>query len=275
MSAMHAASREALASAEARLQEITSGVDGDGLGKLADELFAVTTLLNKEIGLRRAIADASSDPSGRESLVRGLLAGKVGERAIDLLATVVTARWSSPRELVDGIELLTRTVSLVRAEQDGRLDAVEDELFRLGRIIAAQPDLDRLLSDPARESAGKVELLRSLTAGKVEPVTQTLAEQLVAEPRGLGVVAGLEQLAGLAAKRRERSVAYVRSVIPLSEAQQDRLSALLQRVYSRPIALHIEVDAALRGGMVIRVGDEVIDGSAAGRLEALRRELAG
>ncbi|MBY8854062.1 F0F1 ATP synthase subunit delta, partial [Saccharothrix sp. MB29] len=44
---------------------------------------------------------------------------------------------------------------------------------------------------------------------------------------------------------------------------------------SRPIALHVEVDPALRGGLIVKIGDEVIDGSVAGRLAALRRDIAG
>src|SRR5690606_9956060 len=78
----------------------------------------------------------------------------------------------------------------------------------------------------------------------------------------------------LSAKRRERSVAHVRSAFPLSEEQQQRLVRTLQRIYSRPIALHLEVDPEVGGGLFIRVGDEVIDGSIRGRLEALRRDLA-
>ena len=53
-----------------------------------------------------------------------------------------------------------------------------------------------------------------------------------------------------------------------TEQQEERLAATLQRIYSRPIALHVEVDPTIQGGLVIKVGDEVIDGSATGRLDA-------
>jgi F-type H+-transporting ATPase subunit delta len=62
---------------------------------------------------------------------------------------------------------------------------------------------------------------------------------------------------------------------PLSEQQEARLAATLQRIYERPIALHVEVDPEIQGGLVIKVGDEVIDGSATGRIDELRRRLAG
>lgn len=273
---LHAASRDALAAAELRLLELVEGTkSADALTALGQELFSVVGLLGAQPQLRRAFGDASSDAGGRERLLRSLLGGKVGEDAMTVLVSVVTAKWSSPREMVDGVESLARTALLVRAERDGRLDSVEDELFRLGRIIAGDTELERLLTDPAGDAGGKTALLDSLIAGKVEPVTEVLVTQLVSQPRGLGVVTGLGQLADLAAKRRERSVAHVRTAVELTAEQQDRLAATLTRIYSRPIALHVEVDASLAGGLLIKIGDEVIDGSVAGRLAALRRDLAG
>ncbi|MFC6093328.1 F0F1 ATP synthase subunit delta [Saccharothrix lopnurensis] len=273
---LHAASRDALAAAELRLLEVVDATKNSAaLGELGDELFAVVGLLSGQPALRRALADNAAEPAGREQLLRGLLGAKVTDPTLQVLATVVTSRWSSPRELVDGVESLARTTLLVRAERDGRLDAVEDELFRFGRIIAGNHELELALSDPAAEPAAKVALVDGLIAGKVDATTRSLVDQLVREPRGRGIVAGLVDLAALAAKRRERSVAHVRSAVDLDATQRDRLEATLTRIYSRPIALHVEVDPALRGGLLIKIGDEVIDGSVAGRLAALRRDLAG
>jgi F-type H+-transporting ATPase subunit delta len=273
MTLLHAASREALASAELKLLDVAeSGAD---LNRLGDDLFAVVGLLTRENPLRRALSDPSSEPERREQLLRSLLDGKVSGQALDVLRIVVTSRWSSPRELVDGVESLARTALLVSAERAGKLDTVEDELFRLGRIVAANGELERVFSDQVAPVDGKLQLLTNLVDGKVDPVTAKLAGELVAYPRGRRAVPGFEELAELAAKRRERSVAHVISVAPLPAQQQERLSATLQRIYSRPIALHLEVDPSIVGGLIIKVGDEVIDGSVAGRLDDLRRRLAG
>ncbi|HVK19836.1 MAG TPA: F0F1 ATP synthase subunit delta [Actinokineospora sp.] len=269
-----AASREALAAVELKLLDVVESGAAAAAGPLGEELFAVAGLLDREIGLRRTLADSSTNPAAREQLVRNLLGGKVGDDTLQVTVAAVSARWSSPRELVDGIEALATTALLVRAERDGRLDAVEDELFRLGRIIADQNELERVLSDRTAPAEGKLSLITGLIDGKVDPTTATLVANLVGQPRGRGIVNGLESLASEAAKRRERSVAHVVSAGPLSAAQQERLSASLQRIYGRQIGLHIEVDESLGGGLVVKVGDEVIDGSTAGRLDALRRRFA-
>ncbi|GAA4886311.1 MULTISPECIES: F0F1 ATP synthase subunit delta [Saccharopolyspora] len=271
---VNAASREALAATELQLLQATDGAQAAEITGLADELFGVAALLGRESTLRRALADASTDPRSREDLARGLLADKLGARALPVVVEAVRSRWSGPGDLVSGLERMARTALLVQAERADRLDDVEDELFRLGRIIGGQVDLERLLSDPAGAVEGKKAVVDQLLDGKVEPVTLSLVEQLVTRPRGRRVSEGLEELAALSAKRRERSVAHIRSAVPLTDEQQDRLSRTLQRIYARPIALHLEIDPEVVGGLLIRVGDEVIDGSVAGRLQSLRRELA-
>ncbi|WP_026424432.1 F0F1 ATP synthase subunit delta [Actinokineospora inagensis] len=271
-STLHAASREALAAVELTLLDVLEA-DPTGSAELGGELFAVVGLLDREVGLRRTVADPSTDPAARGRLVGDLLTGKVAAGTLKVVTTAAGARWSSPRELVDGLESLAVTALLVGAERAGRLDAVEDELFRLGRIIADQTELEQVLTNRAGDTEGKLALLRELLGSKVDAATAALVANLVARPRGRHLVSGLEALAAEAAKRRERSVAHVVSAGPLSAEQQDRLAASLQRIYARPIALHLEIDPALGGGLVIKVGDEVIDGSTSGRLDALRRRF--
>jgi len=66
-----------------------------------------------------------------------------------VLDAVASNRWSSPRELVDGIEALGRSALLSSAEKAGSLDTVEDQLFQVARIVAGEPEFERALSDQA------------------------------------------------------------------------------------------------------------------------------
>jgi F-type H+-transporting ATPase subunit delta len=67
----------------------------------------------------------------------------------------------------------------------------------------------------------------------------------------------------------------VTAAAPLSAAQEQRLAAVLGRVYGRAIGLQITIDPAVLGGLVIRVGDEIIDGSVLRRLDEAGRRLVG
>jgi F-type H+-transporting ATPase subunit delta len=277
MTLFHAASRDALAASEQKLlaalrSKAKTAVPAEQLG---DEVLSVVRLLDGEVGLRRVLGDSSAERERREALLKQLLSGKVSAQALTVLTAAVGERWSTPRELVDGLDELGRIALLVHAEQEGRLDAVEDELFRFSRIVAADSELERALSDRTAPAASKSELVRALLGAKADSVTLRLVDQLVTVPRGRSVVGGLGELAAEAAKRRERSVATVVAPVPLTEQQEERLAATLARIYSRPIALHVEVDPEIQGGLVIKVGDEIIDGSATGRIDELRRRLAG
>ncbi|MGH3467486.1 MAG: ATP synthase F1 subunit delta, partial [Thermocrispum sp.] len=155
------------------------------------------------------------------------------------------------------------------------LDAVENELFGIARLLGEQPELEQALSDQTAQAEAKRELVGAVFGGKVSPLTQALIEQVVTQRRGRGVAHGLDQLAALAAKRRERSVAHVTTASPLTEAEREQLAQRLEQIYGRPIAVHVDVQLKVLGGIVVKVGDEVIDGSSAGRIAALRGQLAG
>ena len=83
----------------------------------------------------------------------------------------------------------------------------------------------------------------------------------------------IEELARVAAERRQRAVAEVRSAIPLDEEQRRRLTEALERATGKKIELKVLVDPSVVGGLVARVGDQVIDGTVKRRLELARERL--
>ena len=68
-------------------------------------------------------------------------------------------------------------------------------------------------------------------------------------------------------------VAHVTAASELSDAQRDRLTEVLTRIYGHPVSVQLHVDPELLGGLSIAVGDEVIDGSIASRLAAAHTQL--
>lgn len=272
---MQAASREALTGARRRLDERISGTSVAGVRQLSGELFDVTGVLVRERALRRLLADPATAEADRGRLVDTVFGGKVSDVTMETLTGLVTVRWSHPGDLVDATETLARRAQLSVAEQDGSLEDVEDELFRFARVLDSETRLRELLADEATPAAGRIELLDGLVSGKVKPVTYELLWQAVRMPRGRTLDLVVTELAELAADRRERSVARVSAAAPLTAAQEKRLADALARIYGRAVSVQVEVDPEQLGGLVIRVGDEVIDGSIATRLAQARQELSG
>lgn len=274
MTVSGAASRETLAQAGAQLDQIVDRGRAEELGPLADELGSVSRLLDREPGLRRALADPATEADARVALFDRLLGGQVGPRTAELLRELVRGRWSQPRDLSDALEQLARQASFGVAERSGTLDGVEDELFRFGRILEAEPRLRLALEDRGADPERRTELLGRLIGAQVDPTTRQLLEQAIRSPRGRTLEVAVGELVELAAARRERYVAYVTAAEPLTAEQERRLTATLARIYGREVSLRVAVDPEVLGGLVIKVNDEVIDGSVASRLDAVRARLA-
>ena len=270
---LQAASRESLADLNARLDVFVDQVGAAELQRLGDELFAVTRLLEGERRLRRRLADPSVPEAARRDLVQRLLGAQLERPTLEAVDAAVAARWSRPMDLVDGLETMARNALLGSAEKDGTLDDVEDELFRFGRILDREPELAGLLADTGTPVDGRIGLLDRLVDRKVGTATALLLRQSVRLPRGRHLDRIAEELAELAAARRQRSIARVTTPVRLRSEQEDRLRDTLSRLYGRPMSLQVELDEDLLGGLVVRVGGEVIDGSVAGRLESARRQL--
>ncbi|MEU2900047.1 F0F1 ATP synthase subunit delta [Streptomyces sp. NPDC006967] len=270
---MNGASREALAAARERLDALTDSTSADA-GSLAGELAAVTALLDREVSLRRVLTDPAQPGEAKAELARRLLGSQVSGPAADLVAGMVRTRWSQSRDLVDAMEELADVADLTAAQKAGALDDVEDELFRFGRIVSSSTELRAALTNRSAPVSSKSELLRSLLGGRANAATERLVTRLVTAPRGRSLESGLESLSKLAAERRDRMVAVVTSAVPLSDRQKQRLGDVLAKLYGRRMHLNLDVDPAVVGGIRVQVGDEVINGSLADRLEDASRRLA-
>ena len=270
---MRGASRESLAAGQAALA--AAGGDAAASSALADELFSVVALLGREPRLRRALSDPSGEQASRRGLLDAVLGAQLRTKALDVLRALVAGRWSSASDLLDAIDELAVLAALSGAESDGVLDEVEDELFRFTRVVEAEPALRSILTDVTVAPERKEALLTGLLEGKVAAVTRALIVQAVSAPRGRSLEQSLERLSRLAAGQRERIVADVRVPVALDDDQQARLTASLSRAFGRTVALQVTVDPSVLGGGVVRVGDEVIDASVAGRLNETREKLTG
>ncbi|GIJ12306.1 F0F1 ATP synthase subunit delta [Micromonospora andamanensis] len=271
---MQAASRESYAAALARLQGYVAGAEPSTVAGTGAELLAVADLLRREVRLRRALSDPARSGADRTELLNSVLSGKVGADTLDLLGTLVAGRWSAPSELLDGAESLGVQALLASADRADELGEVEDELFRFGQVVAADPQLSNALSDPMAPVAQRAELVGMLLTGKARPVTVRLAEAALAGFGGRSFTAALSRLVELAAERRDRQVAYVTVAAPLTEEEERRLSDRLSAIYDRPVAVKLTVDPTILGGVSVRVGSDLYDGTILRRLNETRNALA-
>lgn len=271
---MDGASRGSLRAALGRLEQEVSGTGtGRSARDVSEGLYAVARVLDGEPALRRALTDPAAGPASRRGLVDALFGRQLAGPALTVLRDLAASSWSAPADLRESVEVLATMASLAAAEGDGVLDDVEDELFRFERLVERDPRLRAALTDPGLPAERKVGLVNVLLKGKAQPATLRMLEIAVTRPRGRSFETVLQELTRLAAGRRQRLVAHVRVARPLDVAQSDRLARALAGIYGRDVQLQVAVDPDVLGGVEVRIGEEVLNGTVQRRLADVRRSL--
>ncbi|MGH8905806.1 MAG: ATP synthase F1 subunit delta [Egibacteraceae bacterium] len=161
------------------------------------------------------------------------------------------------------------------ARSENALERVSDELFRFARALAEHTELRDRLTDPGVDISDKLGITSELLAGRAHP--QTVAALLYVIQAGrarlLGEIAS--QVVEQAAAIRGRGVAEVRVAAPIDDDRRRRLAAAIEHATGKKIDMKVIVDPDLVGGVSVRVGDTVIDGSVARRLGELKARLVG
>ena len=160
------------------------------------------------------------------------------------------------------------------ATEKGKVDEVENDLHGLADLWNGSEEVRTLIAHPKWSRARKKEILAGLLAGKADPLTIRFVELLVDNGR-LGVI---EQIATeydhISDEHQQIMKATVTSFMPLNDRQRKKLAERLQGFTSRAnIELEEKVDASLLGGVIVRLGSHVIDGSVSGRLRKMKERL--
>jgi len=159
------------------------------------------------------------------------------------------------------------------AAAEGELEQVEDELFRFGKTALGDPALRQALTDPVLPADRKKAVIQDLLGKKASRHTVTLLGFIVDQGRAKDLPRIIEAMAELAAERRRRAVAEVRTAVPLDAKRRDGLAKALSEATGKDVELKVLVDPSVIGGVVAQVGDQVFDGSIRRKLELAREQL--
>lgn len=267
---LRGASAETLTALTAELASVASS--GEVAASTAAGLFSASQTLRSEAALRRFAADATAPGEAKQGLIRDLFGSQISDPALTVLASAVSRRWTQGRDLVDALERLSE-IAYVSSTGDQAAQLV-DELFSVQRAVQENPDLRDALSNPARSDDDKAELIDSLLGGKALAATVALVKQALAGTYRT-VSSALSEYQKVAASVRNEGVATVRVATPLTADQEARLASALAAQYGRAIHLNTLIDPSIIGGIKVEIGDDVIDGSIANKLDDAQRALAG
>ncbi|WNB84954.1 F0F1 ATP synthase subunit delta [Cellulomonas sp. ATA003] len=241
---------------------------------IGEQMFTLVDALDGSGSLRRTLTDPSVEGEAKAGLARRLLADARPEVA-DVVADLVSQRWSDEEDLTEGIEELGFWAVLASADAAGDLLRVEQELFALTRALVDQREVRRALADPAAAPERRAALVEAILGGGAADGTSRIARRAAVSARGRRFVATLTHVGDLAAARRRRIVASVTSRTELTAAQRERLAGILASTYGSDIQINVSVDPTVLGGLRVQVGADVVDATVLTRLDDARRRLAG
>ncbi|SPT75005.1 F0F1 ATP synthase subunit delta [Arcanobacterium haemolyticum] len=236
----------------------------------AESIFSVADLLVSHSHLVAALEDNARDPEDRAQLAHDLFDGKVRGDVVELLMGLARERWSESGDLTLALEHLGVHTLLAGARRSGQLSGVEEELYVAMRTLRNERGLRLTLSDSIYEPLARAGLARNVFDSYNVFTKELLARAVVRTERGRTLAQSLTAYLDLAAELDNHIVASVTSAIPLTREQEERLSAILTRTYKTDVTIHVSIDPAVIGGIRIHVGDDVIDGTLASRITALR-----
>ena len=162
------------------------------------------------------------------------------------------------------------------AEQAKTIDTVEASLAKVRAALDQSDDFNALTTSPvvARDAAGKAVLATADELG-VDPVTRNFLGVLAQNRRLAQLPAIIRAFRMLAAHHRGEVTADVTSAHPLTDDQVTELKQQLRQRVGREVSVDLSVDPALLGGLVVRVGSQMIDSSIRTRLNALASAMKG
>lgn len=159
------------------------------------------------------------------------------------------------------------------ADEAGVLEAVDDDVLMLRRSLTSNDELSRFFESPVISPEKKDDIVQSLLEDRIEPLTLQFLRLLVRKDRETLTKAILDQYQSLRDEQRGVVVARVQVAQPLADADRETLVEALEAKTGKSIRLQVEEEPELIGGLVIRIGDRVFDGSVRNQLTNLRDRL--
>jgi F-type H+-transporting ATPase subunit delta len=161
------------------------------------------------------------------------------------------------------------------AEEHGEIDRVASDLEAIGALLQASRELRLLLASPVVRERKKQAVFQELLGKQCGRITLSFIQLLIQKRREgiLPEVVGQFQI--LRDEKEGMVTAEVTGAVPLEEGQRRDLLSFLEEHTGKTVRMHYAVDGAIRGGLLVRIGDRVLDASLPRQLERLREQLLG
>ena len=168
------------------------------------------------------------------------------------------------------------TALLELAEDKHAIDAVAGDLAALGHMIADSSDLQKLITSPLMDRADQSRAIGAVAkAAGFGELTQRFIGLVASNRRLFALPAIIKSFKKMLADKRGEVAAEVTAAHALTDAQKNAVSEAIKRVVGGKVSIDMKVDPSLLGGLIVRVGSRMIDGSVKTKLQKLQLAMKG
>ena len=159
------------------------------------------------------------------------------------------------------------------AEEVGAVDRIAGELEVVARAVRSSRELQLLLANPVVSPPKKRAIIREIFASRTGRETLALVELLISRHREAILAEAVVQFLRLRDEMQGIVNVDVTSVVDLAPRQQDSLTRQLKDFTGKNVRMRTIIDPSIMGGLLMQIGDTVLDASVRHQLELLRRTM--
>lgn len=157
------------------------------------------------------------------------------------------------------------------AEEKGKVEEYLSDLREIVSLMKDDAEFLKIIKHPEISTSRKKEMFINIFKGKIDEELLSFLLILIEKDRILFTEEKLKEMEKIHLERNNTLLVEVRTVIPLQEAEKESLRMKLYNMYDKKIIFDEKLDKNIIGGVYIRVGDDVIDGTIKSRLEEMKK----
>lgn len=247
---------------------------GEDAWRIGNELFTITSALDHNIQLERALTDPSRPVEDKVAVVKTLIGDQAHPLVMEIMSDLVSRRWSRVSDIANAVEDFGVDGMMYYADYTNTTLQVSIELAELHSALLNLPVVRTKLYDATVSSEARVKLLYSLIGdADFTKVTKRLAEHATCNLRNRRYLQTIQWLINKFSRHMGESMVTVTTATPLSKEQVEKLIAIYSAKTGHPVHINSVVDPTVLGGMRIQVGDEVTDNTVVAQLQNLHRKV--
>lgn len=156
-------------------------------------------------------------------------------------------------------------------EEKGKVDEYIDDLKYIVNLMKTDTDFLQVIKHPKISTSKKKEIFKDIFSGRIDDDLLSFLLILIDKDRLLYLEEKLKEMEKIHLERHNTLIAEVKTAVPLNEDERQKLASKLEKKYDRNIIIKDEIDKNVIGGVYVRVGDDVIDGTIRAKLLEMKK----